>query len=162
MSPGIHHVSENSVIVTLSELESGQIPDSVWNSSEIKELKIQKSQPEGNWTTHPPLSWFESRELKPPCWNVPESIAKLEKLESLYLVNLDISALPDAIAKLHQLRILGVSLNKLQLSNELSKFKQLNNLEVLTLPGNHFDAEEMEKFKDSLPEVKIKYREEID
>lgn len=119
MGQEIQYINENSIVITLSELKYDEIPDTLWDSLNINELKIQKSLPDGIWTTQPPLTWFENREIKPPYWSVPEGLTKLKNLEVLYLVNLDIKELPDSITKLQKLKVLDLSFNKLQLSDEV-------------------------------------------
>ena len=146
----------DTVVITLDEEESNEISIRISELSKTTELKIQKSKPKQDWVAHPPLSWYESRELKPPYWKIPESIGQLHHLKSLYLVNLDISELPNSFTQLQNLEFLDLSLNKLNLSNELPKI----NLKHLKVLGNHFDEVEIQQFKEEFPNVKIEYKSE--
>lgn len=162
MSQEIQYISEDSIVITLSELESEKIPKTIWNSENIKKLKIQRVLLEDNWSTFPPLSWFENRELNPPFWIIPKDIGKLENLEYLDLKNLDIHKLPASITKLQKLKELDLSFNKLKLSKELTKLGKLKNLKELRLFGNHYEVDAMEKFKNKFPEIEVEYRKIID
>lgn len=157
MSQGIEYINDTTVLITLSELESDTIPNVIWSSMQIVELKIQKTRPQGRWESHPPLSWYENRELTPPYWSLPNKLGNLENLEFLYLSNLDINELPNSITNLSKLRILDLSLNKLRLTDELDKLKKLKNLDELRLLGNHYEAGIMEEFKKEFADIEIEY-----
>ncbi|MEM8940107.1 MAG: hypothetical protein AAGC64_12245 [Bacteroidota bacterium] len=157
---GVIFDDPDSVTIILSELQSNEIPNSIWDSVHIKKLTIRKNRLTSTWKTYPPLSWYETRELAPPFWELPNEIGSLKNLEYLYLVDLDINSLPETIAGLQKIKILNLSLNKLTLHNELEKFKQLKNLKDLKIMGNHYDSLEMKKFKKDFQHIDIKYTSE--
>ncbi|MEP4669395.1 MAG: hypothetical protein ABJZ91_11275, partial [Cyclobacteriaceae bacterium] len=81
-------------------------------------------------------------------------------LKSLRLSNLDIHELPESISQLKNLEFLDLSMNKLELSNELPKLTQLSKLKHLRISGNHFREEEMKEFQRQNPNIKVEYKDE--
>ncbi|REE01303.1 leucine-rich repeat domain-containing protein [Marinoscillum furvescens] len=162
MKEGVRFANDKSVIITLDELESGKIPDSLWTSKQIIELKIQKTRPSKIWTSHPPLSWLENRELEPPFWSMPEKIGNLRNLEILILGNLDISELPNSITNLKNLEVLDISINKLQISQELNKLEKLQKLKTLIISGNRYAVHDVESLKEALSHTNIECSHELE
>lgn len=150
------------MVITLDQLISNEIPNEVWDTEKITDLKIQKTQPKSQWSSRPPLSWYETVEFTAPYWILNSNIGRLKNLESLTLVDLDIRTLPDSLTQLQNLRKLNVSFNKLEISNEIEKLKQLKNLEHLTLYGNHYDSLEMQKFQEMFPALVIEFKGDDD
>jgi len=159
-SNGIVFTDKNSVTIFLDELDNGDIPEKFWDVDNITELKIVKTRPQSSWVTLPPLSWFEERKLDPPYWKLPKEISKLQSLKSLYLINIDLPSLPNSISKLKELETLDLSMNKLELSRELVKLKELDQLEKLILLGNHYEESVMNEFVQEHSHTDIKYRQE--
>jgi len=60
--------NQQSVVITLDELETNEIPDEIEELINITEVKVQKTRPQHKWVTYPPLSWYERRELKAPLY----------------------------------------------------------------------------------------------
>ena len=133
---------ETTVVITLDELPEKKIPEEIGQLTSVTDLTIQATQPTENWTVYPPR-YFETRELKEPFLELPASIGQLQSLKSLRLSFLDIHELPVSIAQLNNLEFLDLSMNKLELSKELSKLKGLSNLKHLRIMGNHYEEEEM-------------------
>ena len=153
---------QETVTVTLDELQVNEIPNQIGELTHVTHLTIQQTQPESKWSVYPPLSWYETRERKEPFHKLPESIGRLRKLKSLQLSNLDIHELPESIAQLDQLEFLDLSMNKLDLSNELGKLKRLSRLRHLRILGNHFNENEMNAFKKQHPKLKVEYKDETE
>ena len=154
--------NQTNVIIYLDELNTDRIPKDIGQLAQVTDLTIQLTRPEGDWTIYPPLSWYETRELKESYRELPQSIGQLQMLKSLRLSNLDIHELPETIANLVNLEFLDVSMNKLNISNELPKLKALPNLKHLKVLGNHFNEEEMQEFKRQNPNIQIEYNGEPD
>ncbi|MEP4531834.1 MAG: hypothetical protein ABJ004_02030 [Cyclobacteriaceae bacterium] len=152
--------NEATVLINLDELPARRIPEEIGQLTSVNGLTIQPSQPTGNWTDYPPLSWYETRELKEPFLELPASIGQLTSLKSLRLSNLDIHELPESISQLKNLEFLDLSMNKLKLSNELPKLTQLSKLKHLRISGNHFHEEEMKEFQRQNPNIKVEYKDE--
>ncbi|OEK06597.1 hypothetical protein [Roseivirga misakiensis] len=151
---------EGSIILTLDELSTKEIPDSLWNNEELEELTIQKTRANMQWSTRSPLSWYETVEFTPPYRELSDKVGKLKRLKSLILVDLDIKTLPESITQLKHLEILNLSFNKLELPEELSKLKVLKSLKHLILIGNHYDPHEMEEYQKEFPNLRIEYKAE--
>lgn len=159
-NPVDKYLKEKTVVINLDELPTKEIPKEIGQLINVSDLTIQPTQPTENWTVLPPLSWYETRELKEPFLEIPASIGQLETLRSLKLSNLDIHQLPESISQLKNLEFLDLSMNKLQLSNELPKLAGLSNLKHLRILGNHFDDEGMKEFQRQNPEIKVEYKDE--
>jgi Leucine-rich repeat (LRR) protein len=153
-------LNKSTVEINLDELPTKEIPEEIGELISATGLTIQLTQPTGNWTVYPPLSWYETRELKEPFLKLPSSIGQLESLKSLQLSNLDIHELPESISQLKNLEFLDLSMNKLDLSNELPKLNELSNLKHLRILGNHFEDEEMKEFQRQNPNIKVEYKDE--
>lgn len=152
--------NETTVVINLDELPSNEIPKEIGQLINATDLTIQPTKPSGNWTVYPPLSWYETRELKKPFLELPASIGQLKSLRSLRLTNLDIHELPESISQLENLEFLDLTMNKLELSNELPKLDKLSNLKHLRVLGNHFNDNEMKEFKRQNPNIKVEYKNE--
>jgi len=153
-------IIENALVVTINELVTQEIPDSVWSNLNTTQLIIQKERPKKQWSTRPPLSWYEHLDFAPPYWVLNDKIGQLTELKSLILFEMDIQILPDSIVELQKLEVLNLSFNKLEISNELDKLKQLRNLKHLILYGNHYVESEMQVYKNMFPDLIIEYKDE--
>jgi len=149
---------DKSITITLDELTTQEISERIWDNKELNQLTIQKTKSKTKWSTYPPLSWYETVKFVPPYWVLSSKIGRLKNLKSLVLVDLDIQTLPDAITELQQLEELYLSFNKLEVSDELWKFKELKNLKRLVLYGNHYDLKEMQNYQRLFPELLIEYK----
>lgn len=152
--------SKNRVLITLDELATKGIPDNLWTNETITELTIQKTRPKNEWSTRPPISWYEHLDFAPPYWVLSDKIGQLTELKSLILFEMDIQSLPDSIVELQKLEVLNLSFNKLEVSNELDKLKQLKSLQQLILYGNHYVESEMQVYKNMFPDLIIEYKDE--
>ena len=153
-------LNQATVVINLDELPSNEIPEEIGQLTNTTDLTIQPTRPQGRWSVYPPLSWYETREYKEPFRKLPESIGRLKSLKSLRLSNLDIHELPETIAELSNLEFLDLSMNKLDISNELSKLNKLPNLRHLRILGNHFEEYKMQDFKRQNPDIQIEYKDE--
>ena len=152
--------NQEVVVISLQELQVDQIPHEIGYLTNTIDLTIQLEKSKEGWAVYPPLSWYEERELKEPFLQLPETISNLNKLKSLQLSNMDIHQLPKSISKLKNLEFLDLSMNKLDLSKELPKLLALPNLKRLRVQGNHYDEDDMEKFKKRNPNIHIIYKAE--
>ncbi|MBX2844049.1 MAG: hypothetical protein KTR26_19920 [Flammeovirgaceae bacterium] len=152
--------NEKSAVINLDEIQTNEIPHEIGELTTIEKLIIQPTKTNGNWSVYPALSWYENREIKPPYRFIPVEIGQLKALKSLSLVNLDIKELPETLIHLQSLEFLNVSLNKLELENELPKFRVLKKLKHLMVLGNHYNELEMQKFKAEFPSLNFEYKGE--
>ncbi len=159
MSQGLDF-QEQALTITLDELTNNEIPDEIWDSLELTELSIQKTQPKPGWKTYPPLSWYKSVEFTPPYWVLSNKIGQLRSLKTLSIVDLDLRTLPDSIIHLSKLEHINLSFNKIDLGFELDKFRQLKSLKRLTAYGNHYDEAVIQAFKSEFPNILVEYKDE--
>lgn len=160
---------QETVVIYLDELgvptdrqDYYDIPSTISQLTQVKDLTIRLDRPEGSWSTYPPISWYETREFKKPFRHLPESVGELKNLRSLTLTNLDIHTLPESIANLTSLNELNLSMNKLDLTKELPKLGTLTNLKSLHVIGNHYDPLVMQSFMEANPHIDVTYRVEED
>jgi Leucine-rich repeat (LRR) protein len=81
------------------------------------------------------------------------NIWKLRNLNSLYLIENQLSSLPKEIGQLENLKELDLSFN--QLTNLPVKIGQLRNLKSLNLSANQLTETEQQKIKNLLPNCEI-------
>lgn len=150
------------VAIALDSLNSPDIPVEIGLLGKVEELKISLSVSKDGWTTLPPLSWYQHRELEPPFRRLPTSVRNLKKLKSLTAAHLDIHHLPDSLAlsKLRNLRNVDLSFNKLDLNTAIPTLMQIPRLKVLRVIGNRYDEEVMEQYIKQYPDVKLIYKPE--
>lgn len=148
------------MVIYLDELSHQEIPEVLEELRGVNSLTILRTKETKTWTVHPPLSWYETRELKEPFFTLPASIGELHALRSLHLANLDIRGLPESIVKLKNLQFLDISMNKLELTKELPKLSKLPNLKTLRVLGNHFDPNKMQEFQRQNPTIEVVYKDE--
>ncbi len=160
---------QEAVVIYLDELgvptdrqDYYDIPSTISELTQVKDLTIRLDKPEGSWSTYPPISWYETRELKKPFRHLPESVGELKNLRSLTLTNLDIHTLPESIANLTSLNKLNLSMNKLDLTKELPKLGSLTNLKSLNVIGNHYDPLVMQSYMEANPQIDVNYKVEED
>ncbi|MBO0951821.1 leucine-rich repeat domain-containing protein [Fibrella forsythiae] len=138
-------------LINLQGLKLKSIPDSVFNKPATRSLNLGP----GNVVFYPPLSAIadSTNELS----ELPEKIARLTKLRSLYLSFNQLKSLPNSIVHLNDLVILDVSFNvELDIVNELDKLKQLPHLKTLYIVGAKNVLNNLTLIKKSLkPDVKI-------
>ncbi|MEM6845980.1 MAG: hypothetical protein AAF944_00495 [Bacteroidota bacterium] len=153
---------ETAAVLVLDELGTNEIPKEIGQLTHAESIIVHATRPEGNIQLYPPVSWYERRELKPPFRTLPKEIGQLKNLKTLRLIHLDIHELPTNLSQLESLEYLDLSLNKLDLTQELPKLRGLPNLKHLAVWGNHFDEAQMQQFQADLPNVKLEYKSEED
>jgi Leucine-rich repeat (LRR) protein len=70
-------------------------------------------------------------------------------------VGLDLNRLPDNFGKLQNLDSLNLMMNKLTISREIPKLKELKNLKYLGIYGNKIDTRDIKELKNSNPNLVI-------
>ncbi|ARK09797.1 leucine-rich repeat domain-containing protein [Fibrella sp. ES10-3-2-2] len=138
-------------LINLQALKLKKIPDSVFSKLETRSLNLGP----GNVVIYPPLSAVadSANELK----ELPEKIAKLTKLRSLYLSFNQLKSLPVSISQLNNLAILDISFNEeLDIAKEIDKLKRLPSLRALYIIGTKNVLTNIDFIKKSLrPEVEV-------
>lgn len=145
-------MTQREVKVDLSGQHLKEIPDSIYQSSEITYLDLGSS----NVTFHPPFSALvdsNSNNIS----SISEQIGRLINLKKLILNTNQLTTLPNSITKLINLEVLDLSINKdLDIVQQLDKLKQLPNLNLLKIVDVKLTRDEVTKVKSALrPEMKI-------
>ena len=146
------------VYISLNKYELESVPKDIGHLKDVRELYISRDSMQG-WSLYPPISAIDELVDSPPFKKLPEEFLTLQKLEKLTLHGLDISRLPKDFYKLRNLEYLDLSMNKLTITNEISKLKKLKKLKYLDLVGNRVEKIQIEKWQTENPNIEIKYGE---
>lgn len=130
------------------------VPKDIGKLKAVRRLYIAKDSAKG-WTIYPPLSALDQRTEIPPFRQLPDEITELTNLESLVLMDLDLKTLPANFGRLQNLDSLSLFMNKLTLSAELGKLKELKKLKYLEIYGNKADTADLEALKRAIPGLTI-------
>lgn len=142
------------VVIYLSKYDLKHVPADIGKLTKAKSLYILRDSATG-WTIYPPLSAKGQWKKTPPFRQLPDEITNLSELRNLSLAALDLTQLPDNFGKLKKLDSLDLFMNKLTISNEVEKLKQLKNLKYLVLFGNDVDTADINELKRANPGLTV-------
>jgi hypothetical protein len=140
------------VVIYLNNYGLDKVPREIGRLKKARSLYITQDSA-GGWTIYPPLSALIKM---PPFRELPDEITDLINLKTLSLVGLDLKRLPDDFDKLENLDSLNLFFNKLTISDELEKLKQLKNLKYLDVSGNMVDTADILELRKANPNLTIK------
>ena len=146
---------EESVTIILSEYGLTNVPKGISSLKNARTLTILKN--ENAWATFPPKSAWSKMVDSPPFDILPNEITALSQLEELNIPGLNLKNLPDNFFELENLQSLNLSMNKLDITKEMSKLKQLRKLTSLTIYGNKLDTAQIQTWIRSSPGLTIDY-----
>jgi Leucine-rich repeat (LRR) protein len=136
-------MTQCEVKVDLSGQHLKEIPDSVYQNSEITYLDLGSS----DITFYPPLSALVDSNSNDISF-LSEQIGTLINLKTLILNTNKLTTLPNSITKLINLEILDLSINKdLDIVQQLEKLKQLPKLKVLKIVDIKMTIDEVNMVK---------------
>ncbi len=144
---------QENVILFLSKYHLDSVPNEIGQLKNAKRLYITADTL--GWTVYPPLSTLPQSANALPGKQLPNEITELTNLKYLGLVHLQLTRLPDNFGKLQNLDSLDLSMNKLVISNELEKLKQLKGLKFVNLTGNAIDSTAIKELKRNNPGLTI-------
>lgn len=147
---------KETVVLVLGKYNLDKVPSEIGLLTTTKRLYITADS--GGYTIYPPLGKSQQ-----PTYStypklddrLPDEITTLTNLKYLGLVRLNLTTLPDDFGKLKGLDTLDLSLNRLTISNEINKLRELKDLKFLELTGNVVDSTDIEKLKKDNPNLKI-------
>ena len=142
------------VFIGLAKYGLDSIPPDIGQLKSVEELTISLDSVMG-WTIYPPASAMANMVDRPPHKNIPDELTKLKSLKKLNISGLNIRTLPENFTELKNLEYLNLSMNKLDLKNEISKLRSLPNLKVLSISGNRIDSIQIENWKSQNPKIDI-------
>ena len=146
---------DESVTIILSQYGLTNVPKEISSLKNARTLTILKN--ENAWATYPPKSAWSKMADSPPFETLPDEIAALSQLEELNIPGLNLKNLPDNFYQLENLQSLNLSMNKLDITKEISKLKQLKKLTNLTIYGNKLDTTQIQTWSRSSPDLNIEY-----
>jgi Leucine-rich repeat (LRR) protein len=149
------YLNKEKVEISLTHLKLDRIPKEIGVLKDAKELTIFNS--DSGWAIYPPFSAMIDQLDKPPFEYIPEELCDLTQLESLSLMDLNLKELPECFGKLQNLKKLNLSMNKINVANELGKLSKLKSLNRLDVLGNKIDTTAIEKFQKENPQIDIRY-----
>jgi len=129
------------------------VPNEIGQLKNAKRLYITTDT--RGWTVYPSLGALPQSANALPSRQLPNELTELTNLKYLGLVHLNLIRLPDNFGNLENLDSLDLSMNRLVISNELKKFKQLKGLKFLRLVGNAIDSADIKELKSSNPSLVI-------
>jgi Leucine-rich repeat (LRR) protein len=141
-------------MIFLSKYQLESVPRDIDQLKNVKRLYITADTL--GWTIYPPLSALPQPTGSSPGRHLPDEITELTSLKYLGLVHLNLESLPKDFGKLKNLDTLDLSMNRLVISNELKKLKELTGLKILGLMGNAIDSADIKELKRSNPNLTIK------
>lgn len=147
-------VDKELAVIYLSHYNLDSIPSEIGRLKKVKSLYITKDSTNG-WAIFPPSSELEQMSEVPPFRKLPNELGELTNLKNLGLVGLDLKELPDNFGQLQNLDSLNLMMNKLTISEEIDKLKELKNLKYLLLFGNKVDSTDISELKKSNPNLVI-------
>ena len=145
---------KQTVLLVLSKYNLDSVPSEIGRLTNAKRLYITSDS--GAWTIYPPLSALPQPTDTSLSKRLPNEITKLTSLKYLGLVRLNLTTLPNDFGKLNNVDSLDLSFNKLTISNEIEKLKELKKLKFLGLTGNVVDSTDIIELKKNNPNLKIK------
>lgn len=145
-------MAEHEVKVDLRGQHLKEIPDSIYQNSEITYLDLGSS----DVTFYPPLSALVDSNSNDISF-LSEQIGKLTNLKTLVLNTNKLTTLPISITKLIKLEVLDLSINKdLDIVQQLDKLKQLPKLKVLKIVDVKMTKDEVNTVKSAFrPNTKV-------
>ncbi|CAN5358168.1 hypothetical protein BH09BAC3_BH09BAC3_09710 [soil metagenome] len=146
-------VDKEIVVIYLSKYRLDSVPSEIGRLTKAKRLFIAADS--GGWTIYPPLSALPQPTDTSLAQKLPDEITQLTNLKSLGLVRLNLGTLPEDFGKLKNLDSLDLSLNRLVISNEIQKLKEIKGLKYLVLLGNVIDSTDIKDLKKDNPSLKI-------
>lgn len=150
-------VGKTDVAIFLNTFQIDSVPSEIGQLIGVRRLYIASDSITG-WTVYPPFNAMSERINTPPFRHVPDEITTLTSLETLVLNDLDLVSLPDDFGNLKNLDSLSLFLNKLIISNEMEKLKQLKNLKYIGLFGNRVDSLDVHELQRSIPGIFVQWR----
>jgi Leucine-rich repeat (LRR) protein len=144
---------KETVVIYLSKYQLDSVPSEVGRLKKAKRLFITADS--GGWTIYPPLSALPQPTNSSLGQNLPDEITELTNLKSLGLVHLNLTSLPRDFIRLKNLDSLDLSMNRLVISDEIPKLKELKGLKYLGLLGNKIDSTDIEELKRGNPKLTI-------
>jgi hypothetical protein len=149
-----HFEKDKVVFIGLAKYGLDSIPPEINQLKAVEELTISLDSTAG-WTIYPPFTAMTKMVDQPPYKKIPDELTELKSLKKLNISGLNIRTLPENFTELKNLEYLNLSMNKLDLKNELSKLRSLPNLKVLSISGNKIDSTQIEKWKNDNPKIDI-------
>ena len=147
-------VDEEKAVIYLSQYNLDSVPSEIGRLKNVKSLYITKDSMSG-WSIYPPPSELQQLTEIPPFRQLPNELGELTNLQNLGLVGLDLKELPDNFGQLQNLDSLNLIMNKLTISKEINKLKELKNLKYLALFGNKVDTTDINELKKANPNLVI-------
>ena len=144
--------SNRREIVELNHYNSTLLGEKLSSLSKVEDLTIKIDSVD--WIIGPPCSGMFSYNSSPPYNELPSEITQLRKLISLNIAGLSLKRLPDNFSDLRKLRTLNLTLNKMDITNELPKLELLN-LDTLIITGNRYDTTQLTKWRQKHPNTRI-------
>lgn len=141
-------------VIYLSQFNLDSVPSEIGKLKKAKSLYITKDST-GGWAVYPPASELEQMTEVPPFRKLPNELGELTNLQNLGLVGLDLKELPDNFGQLQHLDSLNLAKNKLAISKEIGKLKELKSLKYLALFGNKVDSTDVNELKKANPNLVI-------
>ena len=145
-------VDEEKAVIYLSHYNLDSVPSEIGKLKTVKSLYISKDST-GGWAIYPPLSELQQMTEGPPFRKLPKELGELPNLQNLGLVGLDLKELPDNFGQLQNLDSLNLMMNKLTISKEIEKLKDLKNLKYPALFGNKVDTTDINELKKANPNL---------
>jgi len=148
---------QDSVVVILSTFGLDSIPPDIGKLTDVRNLTITQDSIKGPWIIMPPESAWMRMINSPPFKFLPDEITSLKTLNRLTIGKLNLKELPVDFSDLENLEYLDLSFNKLDISNELPKLKNLYRLNQLIITGNKLDSAELKNWIIERPDLRIIY-----
>ena len=142
------------VFIGLAKYGLGSIPPEIGQLKAVEEVTISMDSIMG-WTIYPPPSAMAKMVDQPPHKKIPDELTELKSLKKLNISGLNLRTLPENFSELKNLQYINLSMNKLDLKNELSKLRALPNLKVLLIGGNRIDSIQIENWKNDNLKIDI-------
>lgn len=147
-------LNKETALIYLSQHNLDSVPAEIGRLKKVKSLYITKDSTSG-WAINPPLSEIQQMTEIPPFRELPTELGELTSLKNLGLVGLDLKQLPDNFGQFQHLDSLNLMINKLTISEEIEKIKELKNLKYLALFGNKVDSIDISELKKANPNLVI-------
>ncbi|WP_271784722.1 hypothetical protein [Aquimarina algiphila] len=146
--------NDKVVFIGLDKYGLDSIPPEIGKLKNVEELIIAQDSLMG-WSIYPPASAMSQMVDLSPHKTLPDELTELNSLKKLNISGLNIRTLPTDFGHLKNLEYLNISMNKLDINNEISKLKSLPNLKVLTIVGNRIDSTQIKQWRNDNPNINI-------